>query len=335
MRRSPCLIALFALVACEPGSDEPPGAWELPLKSLGGALLSVHGTSSSDIWTVGADAGDGPNFLHYDGSRWTRLQPGTSGSLWWLAGRGQSLWASGDGGTVVRHDLASGGFESHPTPTPERLYGILPLSDSDVWVVGANDNATAGVIYRWDGAAWTVPPGLTPELTAGLGFFKIWGPSADDLWIVGEGEAALHHSGGGAWERLAVPGKLFTVHGRDGLVIGVGGSVSGLIVELAPGSVTDVTPPISEAEVEALNGVHVGAAATIAVGARGSVWRREDDGSWAQDQDAPTNPLDYHAAYVDPDGGLWAVGGRLSDIPPTDGMLAHFGQPVTSTTIEE
>lgn len=335
MRLCSFVLGLAVLAACESGTDAPPGAWELPIKNLDGALLSVWGTGSSDVWTVGADAGSGPNILHYDGARWTRLQSGTPGTLWWVAGQGDNLWMSGDGGTVVRHRIGSDTFDALPTPTPERLYGILPFSDTDVWVVGANDNATAGAIYHWDGDTWSVPPGLTPALIDGLGFYKVWGPSSDDLWIVGEGDAALHHSGGDAWERLDVPGKLFTVHGRDGLVIGVGGSVSGLIVELSPGTVTNVTPPISEAEVEQLNGIHVGANATVAVGARGSVWHREDDGSWAQDPDAPTNPLDYHAAYVDNDGGIWAVGGRLSDLPPTAGMLAHFGQPLQSTTIEE
>lgn len=331
------VIGLLALAACESAPATPQGEWSLAIKGQASSFLSVWGTSSSDVWTVGADVGDGPAVLHYDGQSWKRHTTGASGSLWWVAGQGDSLWMSGDGGLVLRYDIPQGTFEPHPTPTAERLYGILPFSDSDVWTVGAADNGLGGVIYRWDGSDWSVPDGLTPELTADLGFFKVWGASADDLWIVGDGGSALHHTGG-AWQRIEVAGggtKLFTVHGRDDLVIGVGGSVTGLIVEMTPDAITNVTPPISEAEVERLNGVYVGAKATIAVGARGSVWRRDDAGSWAQDADAPENPLDYHSVYVDPDGGLWAVGGQLQSDPPTNGVVAHFGQPLASTSIEE
>lgn len=335
MRR--LVLGLLALAACE--SAAPQGEWSLPFKGQASAFLSVWGTGATDVWTVGADVGDGPVVLHYDGAAWTRHTTGAAGTLWWVAGTGSgdSVWMSGDDGLVLRYDIPTDTFEPHPTPTPERLYGILPFSDSDVWTVGAADNGLGGVIYRWDGSAWSVPPGVTPELTADLGFFKIWGASPDDLWIVGDGGAALHLAGG-AWERLEVAGggtKLFTVHGRDDLVIGVGGAVSGLIVECAPGSVTNVTPPITEAEVNQLNGVYVGAKATVAVGARGSVWRRDDAGKWAEDADAPENPLDYHSVYVDPDGGLWAVGGRLQSDPPTDGVIAHFGPALASTSIEE
>lgn len=328
-----CSLALAAtfLVACEPGDEPPTGTWELPLKGLDGALLSVWGRGPADIWTVGADVGDGPNVLHYDGARWTRLTPGTTGSLWWVAGVGDAIWMAGDGGTVLRYDIPANNFEEHPTPTPERLYGILPFSDSDVWAVGANPQANAGVIYHFDGSDWSVPPGLTPALTDGLGFFKVWGRSTDDVWIVGDGDAALHWSGG-AWERIAVPGKLFTVHGDGDLVIGVGGSVSGKMVELVAGAATDVTPM---GEVYQQNGVYVGADATVSVGAEGSVWRRQSDGTWTLDEDTPETPLGYHSVYVDPDGGLWAVGGQLTSEPPTQGILGHFGQPVQSTTIEE
>jgi len=337
MRQHLLWIGLVALAACEPGPTTPAGEWTVPFKALDGALLSVWGTGSDDVWSVGADVGDGPTVLHYDGAAWTRHPTGATGTLWWVAGHGDGVWMSGEAGLVLRYDIPSNTFEPHPTPTPERLYGIIPFSDTDVWTVGAADNGLGGVVYRWDGSDWSVPDGLTAELTADLGFFKIWGPSADDLWIVGDGGAALHRSGG-AWERLEVAGggtKLFTVHGRGDVVIGVGGAFQGLIVELAPGTVTDVTPPISEAEVMQLNGVYVGAKATIAVGAQGTVWQRDDAGKWSQDADAPETPRDYHSVYVDPDGGLWAVGGTLLSDPPTDGVLAHFGQPLKSTSIEE
>ena len=90
------LVSLLAgaVFACgdEPG---PPGTggggaggmaptWTLVHDKLPGALLSVWGTSESDVWTVGGDArdGTGPLVLHYDGTAWSRVETGlTAGDL--------------------------------------------------------------------------------------------------------------------------------------------------------------------------------------------------------------------------------------------------------------
>ena len=327
----PCSTLLFAalcLASCETEPSEP-DAWSVPIKGLPGALLSVWGDASDDIWAVGADTGSGPAVLHYDGTTWKQHSTGATGTLWWVAGQGDDLWMVGDAGLVLHHDRDRDTFDILPAPGPERLYGVMPFAANDVWVVGGNDK-DVGVIWQWDGAAWSAPKDLPPGLGDGLAYFKIWGESPADLWVVGDGGGLLHRTGS-SWERLDVASKLFTVHGRGDQVLAVGGAFSALMVELAPGKATDITP---KGEVLQLNGVHVGARATVAVGNEGSVWRRAADGSWAADADAPTVPLDYHATYVDPDGGIWAVGGRLSDLPPTNGVLAHFGQPLAATTIE-
>jgi hypothetical protein len=61
----------------------------------------------------------------------------------------------------------------------------------------------------------------------------------------------------------------------------------------------------------------------------GSLWTRRD-GRWVdQVADAPITSLDYHAAYVDPDGGLWAVGGQIVASPYGEGILAHSGAAVS------
>src|SRR4029079_4504909 len=48
------------------------------LQNLPGALLSISGTSASDVYAVGADANDGTGapMLHFDGERWQRRTPG-------------------------------------------------------------------------------------------------------------------------------------------------------------------------------------------------------------------------------------------------------------------
>lgn len=333
MLRLPAMLAACVLaLACEPGEPSEPAAWSTPLKSQPGALLSVWGSSADDVWIVGADVGSGPAVLHYDGATWQQHDTGATGTLWWVAGQGDDVWMVGEGGLAIRHTRGDGKFTVLKTPTPERLYGVLPFAPDDVWAVGGDD-VSVGVVWHWDGEQWSAPTDLPAALGDGLAYFKIWGSSPDDLWIVGEGGAALHRDAK-SWERVDIPGgsKLFTVHGRGDTVLGVGGFFSALIVELSPGAASEVTPP---GEVLQLNGVHVGPEFSVAVGNEGSVWRRDPTGAWTADADAPNVPLDYHATYIDPDGGVWAVGGRLSDLPPTQGLLAHHGQALASTTIEK
>ncbi len=333
MRRFTLTVAavasLLSAAGCEPQEPQEPDAWSVVHKGLPAALLSVWGSSADDIWTVGGDVGSGPLVMHYDGKQWQQPATGSQGTLWWVAGHGDIVWMVGDGGTIVRYERTADRFTKTTAPTQERLYGVLPLADNDIWAVGGNDS-NIGVIWHNDGTGWRAPADLPPGLTDGLAFFKVWGERSDDLWIVGEGGAALHRTSTG-WERLEVPlgRKLFTVHGRGDTVLGVGGFVSALVVELAADGILNVTP---EGEVMQLNGVHVAADLAVAVGLGGSIWRRQTSGTWAQDLDAPTVPLEYHGTFIDPSGGIWAVGGRLGSDPPTDGVVTHFGQPLATTT---
>ena len=36
----------------------------------------------------------------------------------------------------------------------------------------------------------------------------------------------------------------------------------------------------------------------------------------------------FHAVWIDPDGGAWAVGGQVQTLPLTDGMMIHKGRSV-------
>src|SRR3954470_6184615 len=64
--------------------SDPPRTWSWVAKSDAAALLSVHGTSASDVWIAGADDGKGPIVLHFDGSSWERKATGLHGPLWWV-----------------------------------------------------------------------------------------------------------------------------------------------------------------------------------------------------------------------------------------------------------
>lgn len=325
--------------ACVPGTGQedagPSGpSWELVLEGEPGALLSVAGTASDDVWIVGADKrdGTGPTVLHYTGDGFEREETGDEGDLWWVAVEPTTgdVWMSGDGGRIFRRDADDGAIEAMTAPDTTRLYGILPFAPDDVWAVGGDEVANVGVVWHYDGTTWSRPEGLDEALTEGLVFFKVWGASPDEVWMVGFGGAAIHYQDG-AFTRVELPVSrpLFTVHGAGDVVIAVGGVVSGLIVEAQGGALLDKTP----AGAPELVGVHVSDdGRAVAAGYEGEIWHRAASGEWTRDEDAPVTMfgLSYHAVYEDPDGGIWAVGGYLDGAPLQQGMLAHYGEPIAS-----
>jgi hypothetical protein len=164
-------------------------------------------------------------------------------------------------------------------------------------------------------------------LDDGIVFFKVWGARPGDVWLVGRGGGALHFLDG-AWSRVDVPlGRpLFTVHGGGDVTVAVGGFVSGLVVEVGAGALVDKTPD----NAPELIGVHVrGDGSALAVGYEGAIWWRSPAGAWRRDEDAPGPFFSYHAAWVDPAGSAWAVGGFLDAEPLRQGLLSHFGAPIT------
>src|SRR5215831_14505692 len=75
-RTWPALLgALAGLAGCGDGGG---GSWQLVASGQGAALMSVGGTSASDVTVVGADHGGGPAVVHYDGHAWKTLATGKS-----------------------------------------------------------------------------------------------------------------------------------------------------------------------------------------------------------------------------------------------------------------
>ncbi len=327
--------AFLSLAACGADREERSAAsWELVFEDLDPALLSVWGDGADDVWVVGSDAGDGPEVLHFDGNAWDRLATGESGNLWWVAGDEDAIWMVGEDGLILRHEPGTGSFEAMTPPeTGVVLFGILPLAPDDVWAVGGDVVENRGVIWHYDGAAWTEDTDAKTLAAEAGALFKVWGQSSDDLFVVGIDGAGLRRTSSG-WETTPIPTdrSLFTVHGSGDDVVAVGGNVSGLIVEWDGNAWVDVSP----AAVPQLNGVYVEPSGrATAVGIEGSIWRREAPGeAWAGVEGTPEFTWDYHGAYVDPAGGTWVVGGYVATEPLKRGALAHQGAPVSGTVAD-
>jgi hypothetical protein len=324
------LALVLALVACsgdEPASEE---RWQVVQRGLPGALLSVWGTSSEDVWAVGADArdGSGPTVLHFDGATWSRIETGeAAGDLWWVFGfDGGPIFMGGAGGMILRYE--GGSFTRMSTPGTETVFGLWGADPSDMWAVGGASDSTGGFAWRLDGETWIEEASLPADVPTDAAVWKIYGERSDDAWLVGSNGVALHWDG--AQLRRADTGvgsSLFTVHARDGRYAAVGGAATGIIVEREGDSWNNVTP---EPPPSGLAGVTLGADGTgVAVGSYGALYTRTKAG-WGPAEIDITIAENLHGSWIDDDGGLWVVGGQTFTQPLTQGVLVHWGAEIAN-----
>lgn len=312
-----------------------PGELDLVLQNLPGALLSITGTSPTDVIAVGADPGDGkgPMVLRYDGTSWRRLETGATGDLWWISVTpvDGAFYMAGDGGLVLRFDPVSEEFTRQDTPTGGILYGIWGAAADDLWAVGdAGDGGTA-IVLRNTGAGWSEVDvsGVRPQGVPTL--FKVWGRSTSEVYAVGGSGVILRYDGE---EWSLVPSgttrTLFTVSGNDSIVAAVGGFISGVVVELDGDEFVDATP----ANFPQMNGVFVPDEGTPAAGGVSRATGLRESGTWRQVDDGIDTLRDYHAVWVDSEEGIWAVGGDLSAGILDRGVVAYGGPQNVSGVLE-
>jgi hypothetical protein len=314
------------VLACPSPPEPVVDRWEVVHQGLPGALLSVWGTSSTDVWAVGGDTGDGqgPLVIHFDGETWSRVPTGqTQGNLWWVFGfEGGPIYMGGDGGVILRYE--AGDFTPMTTPGTNTVFGIWGASPDDVWAVGGASDATGGFAWRLEGDAWVAEPTLPANVELDAALWKLYGRSADDVWLVGSNGVSLHWDG----ETLS-PGNtgvgtsLFTVHADAERFVAVGGTASGIIVEYEGGAWSNTTP---NPPPPGLSGVVLDDDGSgVAVGSFGAIYERSVSGEWAEAELDFNIAHTLHGVWLDERGDAWAVGGQVYSLPFDEGLLVHRG----------
>jgi hypothetical protein len=313
------------------------------LQNLPGALLSISGTTATDVYTVGADANDGsgPMMLHYDGQSWRRLLTGATNTLWWISVTpiDGDFYLAGDGGLIERYRPSNGQFQIQTTPSSApTLFGIWGADPTHIWAVGGDllDPDAGGVVWRYDGSTWSADPTLADFRPAGVPtLYKVWGRSTSDVYVSGRNGIVLHFDGA-QWSAVPVDAggidlsqlPLFTIHGNAAQVVASGGFSAGALFELSGGTFENRAPSLAPQ----MNGVFLAPDGTgVAVGVAGTVALRDDAG-WHLQAPAIQTGLDFHGAWIDPDGGKWAVGGELTT-SLDQGIVAYGGSATISGTI--
>ncbi len=196
IRRAAFALAACAL-SCSGGSRPAPASWRVVVSGQRSTLLSVWGTSASDVFAVGGPLGDGSpsTVLRFDGSAWRDLDAGGTETFWWVHGTAASdVWAVGEKGRIVHWNGSA--FAEAARSTTATLYGVWTAAPDDVWVVGGSPEqgsaAPNDVCLHFDGKTWDASLG---PMRLGRAFFKVWGTSSSNLYVVGEAATIWHRRG--------------------------------------------------------------------------------------------------------------------------------------------
>jgi len=332
MRTVFCALALFlASSAC--GDDDDDTTPDLPvlqpvLEELDGAILSVWGHDTTDLFAVGGQPPIEPDtelseiILWSDGQAWHRMQVDAP-TLWWTFGLSHDdVWAVGELATILHFD--GDAWSTVQTGDPYTLYGIWGAASDDIWTCGGTFlPSTHAALRHWDGSVWTDAAGVD---TDGRVFFKAWGTGGDDVWIVGHdhGVGLTLHWDGAAWTPIEVPApeRLLTVVGRaSDDVWAVGGLSASILGHWDGASWTRVD---TSELYEGLMGVWTAPGQPVFLsGAFGLVAQDSVQGDVRPLEEA--TDLCLHVAWGDGQGHLLAGGGALLSPTNPRGILVGTG----------
>jgi hypothetical protein len=312
--------------ADDDSTDGQSTEWSLLASDQRAALLSVWGSSSSDVWVVGGDNRDdlGPIITHYDGSAWTAMDPGVRNvDLFWVFGfAGGPVYFGGTNGTILRYQ--DGSFEQMETPGSGVVFGIWGAWPEDVWAVGGGfGGGGGGFVWRLQDGAWVDVAEVPDDVKTSGTSFKVAGRSGDDVWISCSSGTMLHWDGAALGREdvaEAADDPLFSVSCSADRCVAVGGTtVGGIYEDTGDGWAANA----SGQDGPVWRGVSMSDAGGEVVGLVGTMLS-DDGGEWSADpQELSTENM--HAVWVDPDGGVWAVGGKFDQPMTKDGVLLFRG----------
>jgi len=309
MRTALIVIGCFAFAAL-PSAAHSECTWGIfPSPNVGGqdnALVSVAGSSPSNVWAVGQYAPDSnPNqtntlALHFDGSSWSVVQSpsaDTATSFLGVTTTGRRAWAVGYGldpffskSLIAAWDGTSWALMPHPrTGVSDLLFSVAALNDHDVWAVGwtrTADTVFHTLVEHFDGSAWTVVETPDPG-RYGNELYGVRAFASNDVWAVGQkltgsapDAALVLHWDGSCWQEVVSPG----LSGAGTELLAVAGLSSSRL--FAVGESQD----------------YVESSRTFAVRSTGPRWSIQPSGN--------VGPGENHlvAVAVDSRGVPWAVG---------------------------
>lgn len=316
-------MALLAvgLSACpvEDPAPEPDLGWQEAFDASDqGAMMSVWGPGTNDVYVVGGQPGEGVAW-HWDGENWSALDLPASGMLNWVHGAdSETVWLVGEEGVTMVGN-ARDGFSIVDTPTEVPLWGVWALSEMDTWAVGgdARDADGAPVLLQWNGTDWQAVelPAIDRPAPA---LFKVWASGPSQVIAVGSAGLMLIFEGT-EWRQQLVgtTEDLISLWGTSTDRIAVTGGRSNGVLTRWDGEAWE-----SEilSGVAGLNGVWMADDGTVHLaGVFGTLIHVPPDAEEPVIESSQTD-LTLHAIWGDGTGRRYSVGGSLMFSPPFRGV---------------
>jgi hypothetical protein len=169
-------------------------------------LKGIDARATDDVWAVGDQGNCQVCFeavvIHWDGISWTKSDSlRVRGALYLndvVAIAPDDVWAVGM--DILHWDGAAWTVAARPQI---ELYGISAAAPDDIWAVGRG-RANAPLLMHWDGRTWGEVPIPIALPIAGRWLHDVTAISANDLWVVTQGNGILHWDGK-TWANLADP----------------------------------------------------------------------------------------------------------------------------------
>lgn len=226
---------------------------------------AVFGTSSTDVWVVGA--ANESNVIHFTTTPAASSTSDNYIGLWGsstfnmrstcatvscirnlvdntfdavaatysfhgLGGFGSTAWVAGNGGFILKN-AGSGWMAATATgATSVDFEAIWASSTTDVYVVGLQFSAssvdTPSIYHSVDGTNFTIQTAPTLPFNAFL--TAVWGSRTTDVYAVGTKGSIIHTDGSGTWsvQTSGTTNDLFGIFGtsaNDVFVVGTNGTI--------------------------------------------------------------------------------------------------------------
>ncbi len=268
-------------------------------------FLSTWGSSSDDRYAAGGTPEEG-RIYHFDGKSWTReTLPTDTPLVNWVFGFGPSdVFAVTNAGGVLHFD--GDAWTADDTPTNEDLWGVWGAARDDLWAVGGSGSRQAqATLLHYDGENWSeVPTEIDrPGVHA---YFKVWGTSARNVYVVGQ-NGVMQHFNGTSWTELNVGASddLIALWGTGPKnIVAVGGRSSAIVSRFDGDEWTTKTLFATPGA----NGIWMRNNRTAHLALTKGYLARLDLESLEVALDPSDEFLDFHAVFGTSDGVLTAVG---------------------------
>jgi hypothetical protein len=294
-------------------------------------LAGVSAASTTDAWAVGAYYPGSSNILntlaeHFDGTRWTAFPLPNVGVeenvlLAVSMPHPRSAWASGyfvsgkfQQQTLIEH-FDGNVWSVIPSPSPGALqnilYGIAAVSDSDVWAVGAEQDANGlwhTLAEHWNGSAWTVVNAVDAGVK-GNQFYAVKALASNNVYAVGQQagsgfpqQALIEHWDGTAWSVVSSPAD-----SASALPLGVTATASSLT--LVGEQETDTAPYTNYVAASASRGLSIQSTPNAGTGENDlfAAATAADGSTWAVGWDINTTSGNHDPLILQGTNGMWSL----------------------------